>query len=61
MKFELSEQQVTKFRKWSDQHKSVYTGAVGGRYEFSFLDTSIGTFVGVRDCVTDEVLDLSEI
>ena len=60
MKFELDENQVKKFNDWSSKHEKIYLGAIGGRYEFRFIDTTLGMFVGVYDSVTHEILDLSE-
>lgn len=58
MKFELTKEQMQKFKEWSAKHKAVYTGAIGGRYTFEFTPTSIEIFCRVKDFVTKEELDL---
>lgn len=60
MHFEISYQQEKKFNLWKSGHKKVDTGAIGGRYTFSFSPTSLGQVVTVKDEVTGEELDLTE-
>lgn len=42
------------------EHEDVYTGAIGGRYTYSFTPTSLGTVVKVYDAITKETIDLSD-
>ncbi len=57
--FQLSKKQARMFDEWAAQHRQQHTGAIGGRYEFSFFSTSVGRIIKVTDCLTKEVLDLS--
>lgn len=38
-----------------------YTGAIGGQFSYTFTPNSIGESVKVKDAVTGEVLDLTDI
>jgi len=37
-----------------------YYGASGGAYEYSFVPTSIGTVIKVKNVVSGDIIDLSE-
>jgi hypothetical protein len=66
--FELDADQEKAFQAWeranneelAAQGTSTYTGALGGRFTFSFSHTSLGTVVKVRDDLTKTELDLSD-
>lgn len=63
MNFKLTDAQQIQALKWmSDQEKTkpAKTGAIGGRFTFSFTETSLGTVEKVTDEVTKEVLDLTD-
>ncbi len=49
-----------KVEEWSRKHKQVYTGAIGGRYTYSFTPTGLGTIVKIHDPITDETLDVTD-
>lgn len=59
MKFELTEDELKKFKEWKDTHEFCHT-TIGDRYSFIFVPTAIGTFASVYDPVTKETLNLSE-
>lgn len=59
--FELSMEQLQQFEEWKNAHKWVPTGAVGGRYSFTFTPTGIGTFITITDCITKQTLDVSDV
>lgn len=55
MKFEVNEHQLKLFKEWREQHdakfhngKSPYSGAIGGRWTWSFTPTGLGTVVRVK-------------
>lgn len=59
--FSLDKYEQEKLREWQAGHnKNVYTGAIGGRYTYSFTPTSLGTIVKVHDAVTKTEIDLTE-
>lgn len=58
--FIIDDEQQKKLDEWKKHHKSVYTGAIGGRYTYSFTPTSLGVVIKVTDYVTKEVIDLSD-
>lgn len=60
MKFELSEEEQEKLAAWRSTHEEVYTGAIGGRYTYSFTPTSLGEVILVTDNVTGEELNLTD-
>lgn len=58
--FRLDRDQSEKLDAWMREHEDVYTGAIGGRYTYSFTPTSLGTVVKVYDAITKETIDLSD-
>ncbi len=58
--FSLDKAQAAKMTEWANKHKKVYTGAIGGRYTYSFTPTSIGLVVKVKDAITGEEIDLTD-
>ncbi len=57
--FCLNDKQLEQIKAWASKHEKVYTGAIGGRYTYTFTPTSVGMIVNVIDCVTKEKLDIS--
>jgi len=60
MTFTVSDEQIKKFEEWRASHKKIYTGAIGGRYTWTFHPTSLGTITIVVDNMTKENIDLTE-
>lgn len=60
MKFALTEEQELKAAHWMAEKKVKHQGAIGGQFTFEFTNTSIGQIQKVRDCVSNEVLDLTD-
>jgi hypothetical protein len=60
MAFDLDKDQWEKARKWMDEKKVAYTGAIGGQFTFSFFPTTLGCVCKVTDEVSKEVLDVSD-
>lgn len=58
--FQLTDEQTKKYNDWAKTHTKIYTGAIGGRYTFSFHQTSVGVITKVFDEITKETLDLSD-
>lgn len=57
--FELSEEQVKKFRAWQATKPEKYLGAIGGGFSIEFIMTSIGHFTTAK-CWDGTKLDLTE-
>jgi hypothetical protein len=60
MQFELSEEQKAKLKEWMDKKPKEYTGAIGGRYTYSFHPTSLGVVVKVTDELKKDEIDLTD-
>jgi len=59
--FTLTPEQVQRIEAWKDEHnRGKYSGAIGGRYTYSFTPTSLGVIVKVRDNLINEELDVTE-
>jgi len=62
--FKLSESQETKIDAWKKIHDCVHResnqGAIGGRYTYEFIPTSIGVFCTIK-CSCGKELDVSEV
>ena len=58
--FELTEEQELKYLKWSMARPKKNSGAIGGRYTFSFTPTSLGVIIKVIDDFNKEFIDLTE-
>lgn len=61
MEFKLSERQIQLIREWQNTHTQIYTGPSCERYTYMFTPGGLGMFVEVKDFVTGELLDVSEI
>jgi len=60
-KFELDEDEQKKLNKWFKKKDSKkYSGAIGGRYTYSFTPTSLGVCVRVRDDLDKDEIDLTD-
>jgi len=59
MLFSISGIELEKLREWMATLKPMYSGAIGGRYTYSFCPTGIGTIVKVTYGGTGEVIDLT--
>jgi hypothetical protein len=63
MEFKLEEKEIKKAGDWMEQQTKAHpadTGAIGGRFTYSFTPNSIGCVVVVRDSVTQEELDVTD-
>jgi len=61
MNFKLDDNQQKKLDKWIKENiPDKYTGAIGGRFTYSFTPTSIGMIVIVEDCITKQGIDLTD-
>lgn len=60
MKFFITDEQEAKIDEWVAGKQRVYTGAIGGRFTYSFTPTSIGVVVKVYDCIDKDELDISD-
>lgn len=54
MKFELNENEIKAANKFIEEKikDEAYTGAIGGRFSYTFCVTSIGVAVTISDSVT---------
>jgi len=60
MKFELSEEQLAKFKEWNKSHNcNAASGAIGGKISFKFIPTGLGIIEEV-ECICGEKLSLTE-
>lgn len=59
MQFDLTEEQVRKFRAWQSTKPSKYLGAIGGGFSVTFMITSIGYFT-TANCWDGTSIDLTE-
>jgi hypothetical protein len=62
MDFTLTNKQKEKIKAWMDSipNPDEYTGAIGGRFSFIFIPTSIGTVVIVTDSISKTELDATD-
>ena len=59
MKFELTDEQVEKIKKFHPKCKKIYTGAIGGGEEYRFMPTGLGCIV-MYICKCGEELNLTD-
>jgi len=61
--FIIDDEAEKKYLKWLEEHKKVCTqidvGAIGGKYTFSFTQTSLGC-IHVLNCVCGEEANFTE-
>jgi hypothetical protein len=62
MRFELTPKQIVALEEWrATKNLNKYSGAIGGRFTFSFTPTSLGTVVKVSDAMEQkDTIDLSD-
>lgn len=59
--FTLTQEQAVKLADWMAQKDLMtYDGAIGGRFVYSFCDTSLGQVVKVRDDLTNTEINLTD-
>ena len=59
--FTLTDEQWAKVAEWQATHdRTLYGGAIGGRYVYSFCNTTLGTIIKVHDQLEGSTLDLSD-
>jgi len=58
--FALTKEQSEKLNEWAKALKNGPTGAIGGRFTYSFTPTSLGTIVKVKCGLTNEEVDLTD-
>jgi len=61
MRFSLDKFESEKLKEWfKTKDLSAYSGAIGGRFTYSFTPTSLGTIVKVKDGLDDTTIDLTD-
>lgn len=60
MKFELSKEQVKKFKEWKESLGKDGYDSFGVRFAFRFVPSGLGDSVTVIDLYTKQELDLSD-
>jgi hypothetical protein len=58
--FSLSAEQFSAVKEWMAGHKKRYSGAIGGRYSYTFTPTGLGVIAKITDNATGEVLDVTD-
>lgn len=58
--FQLTDEQINRIKDWAARLPPHPVGAIGGRLEYRFIETSLGTIAKVFDCITQEELDLTD-
>jgi hypothetical protein len=59
--FGISEAEDKKIKDWMEKLPSANTGAIGGRFTYQFICTSIGDIGTVKDSVTGEEFTFREL
>lgn len=60
MKFNIDEDESKKLEEWmSTKDFSKYSGAIGGRFTYSFTPTTLGTVITVTDNLDKNEIDLT--
>lgn len=61
LRFELEPSEVKKLNAWLDKKDlTTYTGAIGGRFTYSFTNTNLGTIAKVTDNLDGSEIDLTD-
>jgi hypothetical protein len=62
MQFEITEKEYKKISKWQKKllRDKAPTGAIGGRFQYTFTPNSIGLVIKVVDLVTKQELDITD-
>lgn len=58
--FTISDDQLKKLAAWMAAKPKKYTGAIGGRFTYSFHPTSLGVIIKVKDETDRTKIDLSD-
>ena len=62
--FPISEEEQEKIKEWQKKHDEevhcTKTGAIGGKYAYEFIPTSIGTFGSVK-CICGAKFEFQEV
>lgn len=58
--FMLADEEAEKFSEWTKTLPKANCGAIGGRFTWSFCNTSLGTVKKVTDGITKQELDLTD-
>ena len=59
--FAISKEEEEKIKKWKETLPDANTGAIGGRFTYQFICTSIGNIGTVKDSVTGEEFTFREL
>ena len=59
--FPVTEEEEKKIKEWIMSKDLISTGAIGGRFRYEFIPTSIGTVGKVIDSVTNEEFTFREL
>jgi hypothetical protein len=59
LKFELTDEQIQKVEEFHPECKKIYTGAIGGGEEYTFMPTGLGVVVTYK-CKCGEILELTD-
>ena len=59
--FPVTEEEEKKIKEWILSHDLISTGAIGGRFKYEFVPTSIGTVGSVIDSTTGEKFTFREL
>lgn len=61
MKFSLDNVEMDNLNSWlKSKDLSTYTGAIGGRFTYSFTPTNIGLIIKVKDNVDNTEIDVTD-
>lgn len=58
--FLINNEQMKRLGQWMADKPKKYTGAIGGRFTYSFHPTALGVIIKVKDEVDGSEIDLSE-
>jgi hypothetical protein len=61
--FTITDEQEKKIEEWLETLKplmNTYSGPIGGRLSYRFTPTSLGIAVYVKDCMSDQELNLTD-
>ena len=59
--FTISPEEWKKFDEWvKTKDLKSYTGAIGGRWTYSFTPTNLGTIVKVKDQLLGDEIDITD-
>lgn len=65
MNFQMSETEAARTKAWIEQHAKdhvmTYTGAIGGRWIYTFVPTSIGDLIQIRCAGCGQEAEISDL